>query len=175
MLGLLSQTGPVNANVLSRNAAVTIGDYWTLNRSQVYRELEGLERRGYVLAGPTGSRSSRAFRVTRRGAAALDHWLMSGPTGEVVRMPILLSIRFGARLPRERLREILEEFTRRHEAQRSLYSQLEDELRHTHEDPYALATLRFGIAFETAVSTWLDDLRDILPETFESSLDETQS
>jgi len=39
MLGLLSQIGPVNANTLSRNADVAIGDYWTLSRSQVYREL----------------------------------------------------------------------------------------------------------------------------------------
>lgn len=175
MLGLLSQTGPVNANVLSRSAAAVIGDFWTLNRSQVYRELESLERRGLVRAGPTGSRSSREFRLTRRGTNALDHWLMSGPTGEVVRLPILLSIRFGARLPRERLRAILEEFAQRHEDKRALYAQLEDDVRHSHDDPFVIATIRFGRAFEDAVATWLDDLRDLLPTVFEEDTDATPS
>ena len=164
MLGLLSQLGPLNANALSKGADAAIGDYWTLSRSQVYRELETLERRGYVSAGPKGPRASRAFSLTSRGERALDDWLVSGPTGEVVRMPLLLAIRFGARMPRARLREILEEFSARHEANRAHYDELEHEMRSRHVDPYAIATLRFGRLFESAVATWLDELRTLLPE-----------
>ena len=162
MLGLLSQLGPLNANALSRSADVAIGDYWTLTRSQVYRELETLEGRGYVIAGPRGPRGSRDFSLTPRGEHALDEWLASGPTGEVVRMPVLLAVRFGARMPRERLHEILEEFSRRHEANRAHYDELEREMRSHQGDPYAIATLRFGRLFESAVATWLDEIRSTL-------------
>lgn len=166
ILGLLSRIGPVNANTLSRNADVVIGDYWTLSRSQVYRELETLERGGLVLAGPKESRSSRAFSVTRRGLDALDEWLMAGPAGDVIRMPVLLSIRFGARMPPERLREIIDEFSRQHEVTRARYSAIEEELRHTSDDHFAIATIRFGQAFEAAVTSWLDDLPALLPAVY---------
>jgi len=162
MLGLLAQLGPLNANALSRSADVAIGDYWTLTRSQVYRELETLERRGYVIAGPKGPRGSRDFSLTSRGELALDEWLASGPSGEVVRMPVLLAVRFGARMPRERLHEILEEFSLRHEANRAHYDELEREMRAHRGDPYEIATLRFGRLFEAAVATWLDEIRSTL-------------
>ena len=168
MLGLLAQLGPLNANALSRSADVEIGEYWTLTRSQVYRELETLERRGYVVAGPKGSRGSRDFTLTSRGEIALDEWLASGPSGEVVRMPVLLAVRFGARLPRERLHEILEEFSRRHETKRTHYDELEREMRSHDNDPYEIATLRFGQLFESAVATWLEEIRSTLMSEVDS-------
>lgn len=169
MLGLLAQLGPLNGNALSRNADVLIGDYWTLTRSQVYRELQSLEQMTFVKAGPTGPRSSRDFSITENGTVALHDWLNTGPADEVIRMPILLTIRFGDRLEPAHLRHLLEEYRRRHNAKREFYKKLEDDVRTTPRDPFEIATIRFGELFESAVAQWLDELPTLLPAVFETS------
>ncbi len=169
MLGLLAQLGPMNGNALSRSADVLIGDYWTLTRSQVYRELQSLEQMAFIEAGPTGPRSSRDFSITEEGITALHDWLTTGPADEVIRMPILLTIRFGARIEPDHLRYLLSEFRRRHDAKRGFYTQLEDDLRTVHRDPFEIATIRFGQLFESAVAQWLDELPALLPSVFDTS------
>ena len=169
MLGLLSQIGPINGNALSRCADVMIGDYWTLTRSQVYRELQTLEELGFIEAGPAGPRSSREFSITDVGTSALRDWLTASPAEEVVRMPMLLTIRFGASLPPDRLREIVAEFALRHQAKREFYVELENDMRTARNDPYEVATVRFGRLFEAAVETWLSELSDLLPAIFDEA------
>jgi DNA-binding PadR family transcriptional regulator len=172
MLGLLSQIGPINGNALSRCADVLIGDFWTLTRSQVYRELQTLEDLGYIEAGPAGPRSSRDFSITEKGAAALDEWLIAGPADEVIRMPVLLTIRFGGGLAPARMREILTTFSSRHQAKREFYGELEADMRSTRNDPYEIATVRFGRLFEAAVDQWLHELHELLPAVFDDRPDE---
>jgi len=167
MLGLLSQIGPINGNALSRCADVMIGDYWTLTRSQVYRELQTLDELGYIAAGPAGPRASRDYALTERGSAALVEWLSAGPADEVVRIPMLLTIRFGAALAPERLREILAAFATRHRAKREFYLELAQDMRNARNDAYEVATVRFGQLFEDAVATWLSELPALLPGVFD--------
>ena len=100
------------------------------------------------------------------GLFALLHHPHSLPWG-------LLSIRFGARLPAGRLREIVDEFSHRHEAKLALYGELENKMRQTSDDPFAIATIRFGRAFEAAVATWLDDLHVLSPTVFDGPRAET--
>lgn len=172
LIGLLDECGPANANALWRRATEVIGDYWSVTRSQVYREVGALEAMGYVAAGPPGPRSSRAYRPTAAGTAALARWLDAGPTGDVVRVPLLLTIRFGGCVPATRLREVIDDFARRHELTRATYAQ-RDAARipaATAADPYQAATLRFGRLFETAVQTWLEELPDLLPVVFHDPL-----
>jgi DNA-binding PadR family transcriptional regulator len=166
MLGLLSQIGPMNGNSLSRCADVLIGVFWTLTRSQVYRELQTLEGIGFIKAGPTGPRSSREFSLTPEGLRALTDWLNAGPADEVIRFPILLTIRFGGSLPAGRLRELLSEFEARHRAKREFYVELESDMRNARNDPFEIATVRFGGLFESAIASWLDELPELLPSVF---------
>ena len=166
MLGLLSQIGPLNGNGLSSHADVLIGDFWTLTRSQVYRELQTLEQLGYVQAGPLGPRSSREFSLTPAGQRALTQWLEAGPAEEVIRFPMLLSIRFGAALAPARLRDILQAFDARHRAKREFYAQLQSDMSITSSDPFEIATVRFGQLFEAAIASWLEELPAVLPSVF---------
>lgn len=166
MLGLLSQIGPINGNALSRCADVLIGEFWTLTRSQVYRELQTLESLGFIEAGPTGPRSSREFTLTPEGLSALTDWLDSGPADEVIRFPILLTIRFGGNLPPGRLRALLSDFEVRHRAKREFYGELESDMRSARNDPFEIATVRFGRLFEAAIASWLEELPDLLPSVF---------
>jgi len=169
MLGLLAQLGPLNGNALSRSADVLIGDYWTLTRSQVYRELQSLEHMTFIEAGPIGPRSSRDFSITEKGTEALHDWLNTGPADEVIRVPILLTIRFGVHLEPDHLRHLLSEFRRRHDAKRKFYVELDDKLRTAPRDPFETATIRFGQLFESAVAQWLDELPTLLPTVFHTS------
>ena len=164
MLGLISQIGPINGNSLSQSAGILIGEFWTLTRSQVYRELQTLEDHGYIQAGPLGPRSSREFSITRQGVHALHDWLDAGPTSEVIRWPILLTIRFGAFLEPARLRDILHDFALRHQGVRAYYQALEADMRRETNDPFELATVRFGQLFEAAIKTWLDEVPTLLPD-----------
>ena len=167
MLGLLAQIGPLNGNALSQRADTLIGDYWTLTRSQVYRELQALEKMGFISGGPAGPRSSRPFSLTESGEHALQSWLVAVPAADVVRMPILLTMRFGERLPAERLRALLMEFAQRHRAKRDYYDQIEQQMRATDGDAFEIATVLFGRLFEEAVESWLDELPRLLPRIFD--------
>jgi DNA-binding PadR family transcriptional regulator len=166
MLGLLSQIGPINGNSLSRCADVLIGDYWTLTRSQVYRELQTLEGLGFIKAGPAGPRSSREFSLTPEGLTALTDWLNAGPADEVIRFPMLLTIRFGGSLAPGRLRDLLSEFETRHRAKREFYVELESDMRTALNDPFEIATVRFGRLFEAAIASWLEELPELLSSVF---------
>jgi DNA-binding PadR family transcriptional regulator len=163
MLGLLDQVGPLNGNALSRSADELIGDFWTLTRSQVYRELHALERSHYVHAGPPGARASREFRITDEGREALSEWLNTASSDEVVRVPLLLMIRFAESLSVERLRTVIEDFAARHRAKAEYYQNIETQLRQARSDPFEMATVRFGQLFERAVSEWLGELPELIP------------
>jgi DNA-binding PadR family transcriptional regulator len=70
-----------------------IGDFWTVTRSQVYRELAALDSRGLIVAQAVGARSRRAYRITQEGRAAFAEWLAQPPGPEQIRYPLLLTLR----------------------------------------------------------------------------------
>ena len=162
ILGLLRQLGPMNANALAVSANVRIGGYWTVTRSQVYRELAALEKRGFVEFGPQGPRNSRECSVTENGSEAFLAWLDSGPIDDVIRFPLLLTVRFAADLPPGRFEEIIDEFATVHAESLAMYRTIAEAVADGPFDKYDLATLRFGIRFEEAIAQWLSELGDIL-------------
>ena len=162
ILGLLRQWGPMNANTLAVTANVRIGGYWTVTRSQVYRELAALEKRGFVAFGPQGPRNSRDCVVTDEGTEAFLAWLDSGPIDDMIRFPLLLTVRFAADLAPGRFEEIIEEFSAVHAETLAMYRSIADAVADGPFDKYDLATLRFGIRFEEAIELWLGELGDIL-------------
>lgn len=143
---------------LARKAKAVIGDYWTITRSQVYRELAVLAERGLLEAGPPGPRESRPFRVTEAGDAAFLSWLDGEPGDDTVRLPILLSVLFGGELEPGRLAEILDGYERRHRERLARYRALEVQLAGADVEVYARVTLSFGIFHEAAVLGWIDSL-----------------
>ena len=163
LLGLLDQLGPVNGNALFQQAQQLIGGFWTVTRSQVYSELRALDERGFVRTGDVEARSSRPIRITAAGRRAFRAWLHHGPDDSVIRVPLLLSVRFAAMIPPARLAEIIEEFRAHHEATLEAYLALERDAGAV-MDHFERATLRFGILHERAVAQWLDELPGLLPD-----------
>ena len=159
LLGFL-HAGEASGFELVEIAEAFIGDFWSLTRSQIYRELSAMAERGLVEAGPTGARSRRPYRLTDAGREAFAAWLAQPPGAEQIRFPLLLTLAFGASVDRDRLLGHVAEHRRRHVLRLADY-------RATAEagglDPYQRATLAFGIRYEEAVIAWTDDLPAILP------------
>ncbi len=167
LLGLLRKRGPMasaemTGGELVRAAKLVIGDYWTITRSQVYRELGVLAAQGLLAADPPGPREARPFRLTQAGEAAFLAWLDQEPGEGTVRLPILLSVLFGAALPHNRLAEILDGYESRHRERLDRYRALEAELASAKVDLHSRATLSFGIFHEEAVLRWLESLPPVL-------------
>jgi len=154
LLGLLHD-GPMTGWDLLATAQLVIGDFWALNQSQVYRELSAMAGAGLVEAGDPGPRDRRPYTITDAGRAAFAAWVRRGPGAETVRFPLLLTIAFGRHLPPGRLAEIVAEHRARHRERLDGYVELAAGLG---PDPYARATLDFGIAYERAVLDWFDGL-----------------
>ncbi|MGD0441085.1 MAG: PadR family transcriptional regulator [Acidimicrobiales bacterium] len=163
LLGLLRMHGPMTGGEMTggelvRAAKLMIGDYWTITRSQVYRELGVLADQGLLAAGLPGPREARPFRLTEAGEAAFLAWLDQEPGEDTVRLPILLAVLFGGALPHNRLAEILDGYESRHRENLDRYRSLEAELASAKVDLYSRATLSFGIFYEEAVLRWLESL-----------------
>ena len=156
LLGFLHER-PMSGWDLVATAQVLIGDFWTLTRSQVYRELAGMEAAGLVVAGPPGPCERRPFELTEAGRVAFREWLHRSPGPEHIRYPLLLTIALGRHLPPDRLAVFLADHRAVHEQRleryRSLQIEAGDDL-----DPFALATLDFGTRYEAAVLDWFDHL-----------------
>ncbi len=156
LLGFLHER-PMSGWDLLTTARELIGDFWTVTRSQVYRELTAMEAAGLVVAGPPGPRERRPFEITDAGRAAFSEWLGQPPGSEQIRYPLLLTIAFGHHLPPGRLPAFVADHRAVHEQRldryRSLRAQLGDDI-----GPYAVATLDFGMRYEAAVLDWFDHL-----------------
>ena len=161
LLGFL-RDGPRSGYELVAVAERTIGNFWSLTRSQVYRELAALAERGLVEAGETGPRARRPYRLTAAGEAAFTAWVARPPGPEQIRYPLLLTLSFGADVPPELLREFLAAHGRAHAERLAGYEQVGAE---AGLDRWQRATLAFGTRYERAVLAWLaEDLPGLLGE-----------
>src|SRR5919197_5003164 len=89
LLGLLHE-GPMTGGQLMAAAERRLGPYWSMTRSQVYRELPVLAEMGYVRLGKPGPRSSQPYAITATGKRAFVRWLKE-PTGrDQLRNPVTL-------------------------------------------------------------------------------------
>jgi DNA-binding PadR family transcriptional regulator len=156
LLGFLHER-PMSGWDLFTTAQVLIGDFWTVTRSQVYRELAVMEAAGLVTAGPPGPRERRPYEITDSGRAAFAEWLRRPPGSEQIRYPLLLTIAFGRHLPPAQLAEFVADHRQIHEQRLAAYRTLREEAG-ANLDAYAAATLDFGIRYEAAVLDWFDHL-----------------
>ncbi|MFC4108826.1 PadR family transcriptional regulator [Micromonospora zhanjiangensis] len=166
LLGFLHE-GPMTGWDLVAAAKQRIGDFWSLTQSQVYRELTSMAAAGLVRAGEPGRRDRRPYEITDAGRAAFTEWVTRPPGPETIRIPLLLTVLFGRHLPADLLRGHLAEHRRAHAERLAFYQQVDEQLpaEAAEEEPYGVATLRFGLAYERAVLDWFDALPSHLSPT----------
>jgi DNA-binding PadR family transcriptional regulator len=156
LLGFLHE-GPMTGWDLFERARERIGDFWTVTRSQIYRELAAMASEGLVEAGPREVRDRRPYTLTEGGRAAFSEWVVQEPGPESIRFPLLLTLAWGRHVPTGRLAEFVSDHRIVHEERLDAYEKAHAELEGG-ADPYALATLQFGLAYEKAVLSWFDGL-----------------
>ncbi|HEV2089260.1 MAG TPA: PadR family transcriptional regulator [Cryptosporangiaceae bacterium] len=160
LLGFLHH-GPLSGWDLVVTAQAVIGDFWSLTQSQVYRELAAMSAAGLVEAGERGPRDRRPYSITDAGRAAFADWVRREPGPETIRFPLLLTVAFGRHVPPGRLGEVLDHHRATHAERLADYeAQRAAAVEAGEPDPYALATLDFGLRYERAVLDWFDHLPD---------------
>jgi DNA-binding PadR family transcriptional regulator len=155
LLGFLHR-GPMTGWELARATENSIGEFWNITSSHVYRELRTLETAGLVVPGETGARDRRPYAITDAGREAFARWILNEPGPDIIRSPLLLTVFFGAHLPAALLRRFLDLHRLRHEQRLDYYRMLSAAVGDT--DPFAAATLAYGIAHEEAVARWFAGL-----------------
>lgn len=98
VLGLLQQAGVATPYELNRLVDLSVGNFWSLPRSQLYAEPARLARAGYLSQEQEqGGRRRKRYTLTARGADAVRRW-SEEPTHDYpeLRDPSLLKIFFGA-------------------------------------------------------------------------------
>lgn len=161
LLGLLRE-GPQSGYALAQAAADSLGDFWTVTRSQVYRELAAMAAGGLVQAEEAGARDRRPYRLTDAGQAAFVAWLHDDLGPDTVRIPLLLRLAFVDALDPARLAGLAVTQREAHARQLAQYQEAESAALAAGAPARQLVTLRFGIRYETAVLGWFDeDLRPV--------------
>ncbi len=160
LLGLLDASGgELTGGELVRVAQQRIGQFWSLTRSQVYRELAALEREQLVRPGTPGPRESRPVQITAAGRSAYREWLLEHLPSDTIRIPVLLAVALGGALEPAALAQVLTRSRDEHRARLEEYRRLDAQLAELEGgEPWARATLSFGMNYEEAVLRWFSTL-----------------
>lgn len=154
LLGFL-HSGPQTGWDLVATAQRRIGAFWSITQSQVYRELAAMAAAGLVEAGERGARERRPYAITEPGRAAFAGWIAQPPDEELIRFPLLLTVAIGEYIPPATLAAHVAHHRQRHAQRLERYESVGPV-----DDPYARATLDFGLRYERAVLAWFDALPD---------------
>lgn len=97
LLGLLHE-GPATGGELVAAAAERFGAFFSVTRSQVYRELPALTDAGLLRLGKQGPRSSQQYAITAAGKKEFKSWLATEPGPDHLRSPLILRLVHAERL-----------------------------------------------------------------------------
>jgi DNA-binding PadR family transcriptional regulator len=155
LLGLLHE-GPMTGGELVAAAKERMEPFWSVTRSQVYRELPGLAAAGYVRPGKLGPRAAQPYTITAAGKRAFRAWLNEEPGADHSRNPLVLRVSFGAHHQPAAVAKLVDEARGRHQEALAVNRSRVTQLKRQGGDPFQLATAEFGVAYERALLRWLD-------------------
>jgi DNA-binding PadR family transcriptional regulator len=153
LLGLLHE-GPMTGGQLMAAAERRLGPFWSMTRSQVYRELPALAEAGYVKLGKPGPRSSQPYSITAAGKRAFARWLGEAPGRDAVRNPVALRVAFGPQHSAAALRQLYAGANEYHTAALASAREQAREARKA-GDEYGAGALEFAVAYHRAALSWL--------------------
>ncbi|MGQ0573079.1 MAG: PadR family transcriptional regulator [Pseudonocardia sp.] len=153
LLGLLRE-GPMTGGQLVAAAAERFGAFFTVTRSQVYRELPALAEGGLLTLGEQGPRASQQFVITETGRRAFTAWLAEQSGADGLRSPLVLRLMHAEALTIEQRVELVD-------GARAAFAARLAELRSTargEADPYRRAVADFTVAHTRAMVRLLDSI-----------------
>lgn len=151
LLGLLHD-GPMSGGRLVSAADGRFGSFFSVTRSQVYRELPALTEAGLLRLGEQGPRASQQYVITAAGRRAFAAWLASGGGSESLRSPLVLRLLHAGAIPADERKKLVrcnrDTFGARLASARAA-ARAED-------DPYRRAVADFAVAHNRAMVKLLD-------------------
>lgn len=151
LLGLLHD-GPATGGQLVASAEERFGAFFSVTRSQVYRELPALAKEGLVRLGKQGPRSSQQYAITAAGKKAFKGWLATDAGPDHLRSPLILRLVHAGTLTAKQRAALVDNA-------RATYSQELDEAKaavKAADDPYVKAVAEFGQAHARAALKLVD-------------------
>lgn len=153
LLGLLHE-GQMTGGQLMATAEERLGRYWSMTRSQVYRELPALAELGYVKLGKPGPRSSQPYSITPTGKRAFLRWLTEEPSRDALRNSVALRVAFGDKQSATQLRKLQDTAVSYHNEELAASREQAKEAK-KEGDEYGAAALEFAISYHKAALAWL--------------------
>ena len=151
LLGLL-QGGPMTGGQLVAAAGDRFGAFFSVTRSQVYRELPALAEAGLLRLGKQGPRASQQYVITAAGRRAFKAWLVGGGGADALRSPLVLRLLHSGSLTVRQRAELVRngraDYTARLDAARTAAR--------GEPDPYRKAVADFAVAHIRAMVKLLD-------------------
>ncbi|MFN2465799.1 MAG: PadR family transcriptional regulator [Candidatus Dormibacteria bacterium] len=167
VLGLLSMA-PMSGYELAQAADRSIANFYPISKTQTYAELDRLEKLGHVTARDVAQEKlpdKRVFELSAAGEAALDAWLtVPGLERDTYRRPTLLKVFFGHRIPREHLRELIDEYRRAAAEEIEHLTAVTALLESVPAASHTRLAALYGLRLAEAVVAWADEVRPQLPD-----------
>ncbi|SHK89798.1 DNA-binding transcriptional regulator, PadR family [Pseudonocardia thermophila] len=155
LLGLLHD-GPRTGGELVAAAGEQFGSFFSVTRSQIYRELPALAEAGLTKPGEPGARASRKYAITAAGRRAFRAWLTASSGPDALRSPLVLRLLHAEILPPEEREELVRNaraaYKERLAAERAAVKAA--------ADPVRRAVAEFTVAHTRAVLKLLDAVSD---------------
>jgi DNA-binding PadR family transcriptional regulator len=151
LLGLL-HTGPMTGGQLVAAAGEQFGPFFSVTRSQIYRELPALAEAGLVRPGKQGPGGSQQYVITAAGKRSFKAWLAAGSGADTLRSPLVLRLLHAGALTAKQRADLLgssrAEYASRLEAARAAAK--------SEHDPYRKAVADFTVAHTRAMLKLVD-------------------
>jgi DNA-binding PadR family transcriptional regulator len=156
LLGFLESYGPMSGYDIVGMVEGSIGYFWNVTRSQVYRELNRLAEAELVEMGESGARARRPYTITGAGRRAFLNWLALPPGPDIIRLPFLLRYFFGQHLDPQTLRAFVDLHRPQHEQRLHYFQSLIPKL--VDEQPFMAHVAELGVAYEETMLAWFDTI-----------------
>lgn len=148
---------------LKQRADRTLRFYWVSPAmSQIYSELERLDRHGYVASTevPDGKRTTRRFAITPTGRTALDEWLRTSSTEfPTLKHPIALRLMLGSFMSPDEVRGMLDDYLEQLAERRRDLEAVREMLADRHEVRFPARVADWGLAYYASEKEIVERLR----------------
>lgn len=173
ILGFL-RVEPTSGYLLRKRLEGSVGAFWSVTQSQIYRELHALETDRLVVGereAGDGKPDRVVYSLTTRGEDELDAWLEAGVEPVRLRHPLLLKLVLASDLEPQRLDRILADYAEAVSTTRTGYegrlvaSEIFSLARSPREAALWRLSIEHGLTWCDAELGWIDRARRELGST----------
>lgn len=149
---------------VKQRADRTLRFYWVSPAmSQIYTELERLDRHGYVASTEVedGKRTTRRFAITAAGRKALENWLRTSSSEfPVLKHPIALRLMLGSLMGPGEVRAMLDDYLEQLAKRRGELEAVREMLGDRHEVRFPARVADWGLAYYDSEAEIVERLRN---------------